>query len=101
VWDGTNNRSVIMAIIRNAGSAPAPATVARVVDPSTPGPTGAPQTATVPTPPLAAGATTTVTFYLPYWVFNPDATLEVMADYKNELAECREDNNTRRYEVVG
>jgi hypothetical protein len=42
-----------------------------------------------------------VTFYLPYWVFNPDATLEVTADYKNDLAECREDNNTRTFAAIG
>jgi hypothetical protein len=100
VWDAANNRSVITATIRNIGSAWAPPTTARVIDPSTlVG--GVPQNAVAPTPGLGVGAAATVTFYLPYWVFNPDATLEVTADYKNDVAECREDNNTARFEAVG
>ncbi|MGH7539173.1 MAG: CARDB domain-containing protein [Gemmatimonadales bacterium] len=100
-WDGANNRSVITAIIRNIGSAPSPATIARVIDPSTTGPTGAPQNAIAATPALVPGASASVVFYLPYWVFNPDATLEVTADYKNDVQECHEDNNTRSYSAIG
>jgi CARDB protein len=100
-WDAANNRSVIVAVIRNSGTTNAPSTIARVIDPSTTGPTGAPQNAIATTPPLAPGAAASVTFYLPYWVFNPDASLEVTADYKNDLLECREDNNVASYSAIG
>jgi len=100
-WDAANHRSVITAIIRNIGSAPALASLARVVDPSTTDSSGTPYNAIAPTPPLAPGAAATVVFYLPYWVFNPDASLEVTADYKEMVTECREDNNTKTYSAIG
>jgi hypothetical protein len=101
VWDAANNRSVITAIIRNVGTAAAPASLARVIDPSTLQPTGAPYNAIATTPPLAPGAAVSVVFYLPYWVFNPDATLEVTADYKDYFVECHDDNNTKTFSGVG
>lgn len=100
-WDAANHRSIITTIIRNVGTAAAPASLARVIDPSTLQPTGAPHNAIANTPPLAPGAAATVVFYLPYWVFNPDATLEVTADYKDYFVECRDDNNTRSYSAAG
>jgi hypothetical protein len=101
VWDGDNRRSVINAVIRNGGTVTATPTLARVIDPSTSQPTGAPYNDVAPTPELGPGDWVTVTFHLPYWVYNPDASLEVTADYKNELAECREDNNKREFEDIG
>ena len=98
-WDGTN--SVIQATIRNIGNASAESTLARVIDPTTLQPTGAPYNAVSSTPALAPGASATVTFYLPYWVYNPDVTLEVTADYKNQLSECNEENNLLVFEGVG
>ncbi len=100
-WDGANHRSVIRVAIKNIGGAPAGASTARVVDPSTPQPGGAPYASVAATPSLNPGQVVTVTFYLPYWVFNPDADLEVTADYKNELSECNEDNNIRTYHEKG
>jgi hypothetical protein len=100
-WDAANHRSVITAVIRNIGSAAAGPSVARVVDPSTTDTSGVPYSATAPTPPLAPGASATVVFYLPYWVFNPDASLEVTADYNGMITECREDNNTKSFSAVG
>ncbi|MEO1257599.1 MAG: CARDB domain-containing protein [Bacteroidota bacterium] len=94
-WDAANNRSVIKAVIKNIGNAPAAATLARVIDPSTKQATGAPYNDVANTPALAAGNSVTVTFYLPYWVYNPDAELEVTADYKSTLQECIETNNLR------
>jgi hypothetical protein len=64
-------------------------------------PTGTPYNAIANTPPLAPGAAATVVLYLPYWVFNPDATLEVTADYKDYFVECHEDNNTKNFSGVG
>jgi hypothetical protein len=92
--------SRIEAVIRNLGPGAAAASVAYLVDPSTLS-GGVPYSATTPTPPLAAGATATVVFTLPYWVFNPDAVLDVTADYKGVIAECREDNNSKHYEARG
>lgn len=92
----------VEATIRNIGSVAAAATIARVIDPSTFIPnTTTPQNATANTPALAPGASATVVFTLPYWVFNPDASLEVTADYKNTLPECNEENNSRIFQGVG
>ena len=96
-----NGGSRIEAIIRNVGPGAAGASIARVIDPSTLQSGGAPYNAIAPTPPLAPGASATVVFTLPYWVFNPDAVLEVTADYKGDVAECREDNNMKRFEARG
>jgi hypothetical protein len=101
VWDAANHRSVITASISNIGNAPAGASLARVVDPSTTDTSGVPFNAIAPTPPLAPGASATVVFYLPYWVFNPDAALDVTADYKGMVTECREDNNTKSFSGIG
>ncbi len=40
-------------------------------------------------------------FHLPYWVYNPDVTLEVTADYKGYVDECEEDNNVKVFEGMG
>ncbi len=100
-WDSANHRSVIKAVIKNIGNAAAGKSIARVIDPSTPQPTGAPYNAIATTPALAPGATATVTFYLPYWVYNPDADLEVTADYKGMVKECNEKNNTKTFHEMG
>ena len=101
LWDAANHRSVIHATIKNIGTAVAGPTLARVIDPTTPQPTGAPYNDVANTPTLAPGASITVTFYLPYWVYNPDVTLEVTADYKNQLSECKEDNNVKVFKGIG
>lgn len=100
-WDATNRRSVIRATIRNIGGVAAPSTIARVIDPSTPQPGGAPYNAIASTPPLLPGGSALVEFHLPYWVYNPDADLEVTADYKNQVRECREDNNMEEFSELG
>ena len=100
-WDGVNRRSMIAATIKNVGDAAAAPTLARVVDPTTPQPSGAPYNDVVNTPALAPGDSAPVVFHLPYWVYNPDATLEIAADYKNILPECREDNNQEVFEELG
>lgn len=101
VWDNANHRSVITAVIKNIGGVGAGASLARVIDPSTPQSSGAPYNAIANTPALAAGASTTVVFYLPYWVYNPDAELEVTADYKGMVTECSEKNNTKEFKDQG
>jgi len=101
-WDGTNHRSIIRATIKNIGTASAVASYARVIDPSTMQPgTSVPQNAVAATSALAPGASVTVVFYLDYWVFNPDAALDVTADYKNDIAECDESNNSLHYQAKG
>lgn len=101
VWDAQNHRSVIRAVIRNIGNANAAASPARVIDPSTTQPDGVPQNATADVPALATGASFTAAFFLPYWVYNSDATLEVTADYKNMVKECNEANNLRVFNEKG
>ncbi len=100
-WDGTNQRSVIKATIRNAGTADAAPSLARLEDPTTLQTGGAPQNAIANTPALAPGQSATVTFYLPYWVYNPDVTLTVTADYKNQVSECSETNNRAVFSGIG
>ena len=102
VWDAANHRSVVTAEIRNVGTADAAPSIARVIDPSTTQPSsGAPYNAIANTPLLAAGTSVIVTFYLPYWVFNPDAELEVTADYKGMVQECNEENNVLTFRQQG
>jgi len=102
VWDSENKRSVIRAVIKNIGNADAGSTLARVIDPTTRQATGAPHNDVAVTPGLPrGGGSVTVTFYLPYWVYNPDVTLEVTADYKNVLQECNENNNQKIFKDIG
>ena len=93
VWDAANQRSVIRAVVANIGTDDAPSTIARLIDPSTTQPTGAPYNSTANTGPIPAGGEVVVTFTLPYWVYNPDAEFNVTADYKGMLKECDENNN--------
>ena len=97
VYDAAAKQSVVTVVIRNAGGAAAGASHTRLVDPST----APPNEDVQPTPALAPGAAATLTFRLPYWVFNPDADLEVTADYKDIVRECREDNNVAKYHKLG
>lgn len=101
VWDGTNKVSVIQARIKNIGNDASPSSLARLIDPSTNQPSGAPYNDVVAVPTLTPGATVTVIFRLPYWVYNPDATLEVTADYKGTVRECNEKNNTKTFKDKG
>ncbi|HTU63784.1 MAG TPA: CARDB domain-containing protein, partial [Polyangiales bacterium] len=92
-WDGT--QSVIEADITNSGASAAGASTAKLVDYQS----GAGSTAA--TPSIAAGATVTVTFTLPYWVYDPDATLDVSADSENKIDECNENDNRLRFFELG
>lgn len=95
-WDHTNNRSVIEVTISNIGNLAAGASFARLTD------TGNGTWAVLATPALAAGASVTLTFYFNgYWVFDPNAELKAEADYKNDVKECDESNNTLEYFKMG
>jgi len=101
IWDAEEHRSVIYASIKNIGNAVAGPTQAMVED-LTLRPVTDERIAYCDTPALAPGAFVTVTFYLPDWRYNPFATLlVVIADHKNLLSECREDNNTKVFEDRG
>lgn len=91
VWDGSTGQSIIKADITNVGSVGAASSYARIID------TVTMANDVALTPPLAPGATTTVTFYISGWVFDPDAELEVTADYKSDIDECDETNNVKNY----
>lgn len=101
VWDAANRRSVMRAVIQNVGTELAPSTLARLIDPSTTQPSGAPYNDVVDTGPIPEGGEVTVTFHLPYWVYNPNAELEVTADYKGTLEECDETNNKAEFLELG
>jgi hypothetical protein len=94
VWDGT--QSVISVDITNSGGSAAGASTAELVDYQF-----APGIASVAVPPIAAGATVTVVFTLPYWVYDPDASLIVTVDAKGEIEECNEDDNRLRFFDLG
>ncbi|MBU1052916.1 MAG: hypothetical protein KKC46_03670 [Proteobacteria bacterium] len=100
-WDHINNRSIIKAVIKNIGSSGAGKSIARVIDLSPAQPIGVPDNAIADTPALAPGDSTTITFYLPYWVYDPNADLEVTADYKNAVEECDEKNNSKTFSDGG
>jgi hypothetical protein len=101
VWDGTARESVLRARVRNIGSRTAPPSLARVVDPSTPDPSGVPYSDEDTVPALDPGDSWAVEFRLPYWVYNPDASLRFMADAARTLDECVESNNEAAFEQQG
>jgi CARDB len=101
-WDDINRRSVLQAVIRNVGDSAADPSFALIRDPSTVDPgSGVPYEVAAAVPALGPGESATVTFYLPYWVYNPDASLEVIADYKRVVDECDGSNNTRAFNDRG
>ena len=73
----------------------------KIVDPSTPAPGGGHYSDVTYTPPLSPGRSFEAVLYLPYWIFNHNASLEVEADYRNQVREKREDNNTKSYFRLG
>ncbi|NVJ61894.1 MAG: hypothetical protein HWE27_16000 [Gammaproteobacteria bacterium] len=95
VWDHPNGVSIVKVDITNIGGSAAGAFVTRLVDPGT----GADDY--VAAGGLGAGMTTTKTFYFNYWVFDPDAELIAITDVKEEVDECKEDNNKLRYFKMG
>jgi subtilase family serine protease len=101
IGDSTKQWSIIRAVVRNIGSATAGASFATVIDPTTLRPDGRYYEADANTPVLDPGESASVFFYLPYWVYNPDVTLEVTADYKGMVSECNEDNNMKVFKDIG
>lgn len=96
-----DNGSVIRATIENIGSDIAGPSLARLIDPGTLQPTGAPENAVASVPTLSPGESYTVTFMLDYWIYNPDADFEVTADYKGQVQECLENNNMDEFHDIG
>ena len=97
-WDRANRRTIIKVTVKNVGFVKANKSLLRVIDPST---SRRPNKAFAFVPDLVAGATYTATLYLPYWIFNPDASLEAKADFNNNVLEIRENNNTLVFYRVG
>jgi hypothetical protein len=91
-WDATNHRSIIPAVIRNTGNRATGGPFAVSLD-------GTSQSLVAG--PLAAGASVTVTFTLPYWVYDPDASYSVTVDPADQIAECNESNNTLEFFELG
>ena len=100
-WDHANHRTVIKVTVKNIGFAKAGLSYLRIMDKSTLQSTGAPYNAVAAVPALNAGASFTATLYLPYWIFNPDASLEAEADYKGMVKEIKENNNKKSFYGIG
>jgi hypothetical protein len=90
------------AWISNIGTTPAAVSTALLADSTTLSAGGVPFQTTAATPIVLPppASSTRVQFIMPYYPFHPGARLDVEADYKNVVAECREDNNTRRYQAA-
>ncbi|WP_444929482.1 CARDB domain-containing protein [Microbulbifer sp. SSSA002] len=95
VWDSGTGQSIIVADITNIGALAAPISQARLVDLDTLA------NDVQATPAIPAGGTVSVAFTLGYWVFDPDAVLEVTTDFTDIVDECNENNNTLIYAEQG
>jgi hypothetical protein len=100
-WDRANQRTIIKVTVKNIGLVKAKKSLLRVMDPSTSQRPNTPYKVFAFVPDLAAGTSYTATLYLPYWIFNPDASLEAKADFNNKVLEIRENNNTLVFYRVG
>ncbi len=94
-YDPATGESVINVDVQNIGASLAGVSDTTLSDP------GRPFSQTVGTPAIAAGATVTITFRFPYWVYDPDAELEAKADSNQKIDECKEDNNTLSFFGLG
>ncbi|MCW8876825.1 MAG: hypothetical protein OQJ89_15185 [Kangiellaceae bacterium] len=95
VWDHVNGRSIVKVDVTNIGASPAGNFYTRLTDPGT----GA--TSVIFSAGLASGATSTLTFYFSYWVYDPDADLEAEVDTYNQVVECKENNNKLTFSEPG
>jgi hypothetical protein len=87
------------AIIQNIGAAPAGASVTRFI--FTPDVGGASTSTNVPTPPLAAGGSVSVSAPVPGTCFQPNCKIDVMADATNQVVESNETNNFDTATCIG
>jgi hypothetical protein len=83
--------------IENIGDGQANSSVALLEDPTGVG--GVPLQATMPTGVIPGHSSRSITFLIGY-LPRPPATLTVTADYNNLIGECREDNNTKQYQLT-
>ncbi len=90
-------KSIVYVNIKNIGTSSAGESHAKLSDPSTFESNGTPFHDVVRIPALSAGEIHEVLFTLPYWVYNPDAELEVTVDHAGNIGECAENNNTNRF----
>jgi len=95
IWDHSAQRSYVKVDIQNIGSSASGASFARMTD------TGTLAWDVAATPGVAAGSTVTVVFSFSYWVYDPNAELSVEADYKSDVDECEESNNTLDFFGLG
>ena len=97
-WNRADKRTTIRATVANTGSKASPPTQARLVDRAYDGSDGGIHEAVDSIPYLAPNASHSLTFYLPYWVYNnPIVDLEVTADHLAHAVECAENNNVRTF----
>jgi hypothetical protein len=101
--DWKDSLSIIRVTVKNIGTAPTGMNAeVELTDPSTIDPsTGMTYMRVQTIPSLNPGQVYTITFTLPYWVFNPDAHIKVHVDYRNVIPECDEGNNIKEYVAGG
>ena len=97
----STRQTEIKVTIKNIGDKRAGASYVRIIDPSTRQSSGGFHYDVSYVPALNPGQSYQTTLHLPYWIFNPDASLEVQADYKNDVKERRESNNKKSFYRVG
>lgn len=93
VYLSSTGQSRIRAVVKNIGVASSRSCYGKLQD-------GA-GVAYAVIPALASGVSATVTFYLPYWVYDPDAYFTVTADSTNLVRELKENNNSRTFFTIG
>ena len=89
-------QTLIKVTINNIGNKRAGASYARVIDHSTHQSTGAPYNDVSYVPALNPGQSYRATFHLPYWIYNPNASLKV-SGLQNSVRESKENNNTKLF----
>ena len=89
IYDASTGESVIKVAFSNVGTAASVATQGKLTD------SGTSDVQAIPA--MGAGAVAAVVFRLPFWVYNPDANILVVADSPNLVKECNERNNWKRF----
>ncbi len=89
----STGQSRIRAVVKNIGTATSNRCYGNIKDDG--------RIVYVTIPVLAPGASSVMIFYLPYWVYNPDANFTVYVDSTKIIPELREGNNSKTFFNLG
>jgi len=92
-WDAAGRKSIIPVVVKNIGHRAATGFQVKYSDGTS--------TRTAFVAGLAAGATNTIYFTVPYWVYRPDANYLIQVDPTRRVNECNEKNNSKRFFNLG